>query len=97
MKRGQLDAQRLAQDLDLELQVQLQVVLLVQLGQQVHDAHGPGGGRFEDLALGAGLEDLGNERYDVEEFLLPDLVRFYDQRLDIQIYLLRRNEEKERL
>ena len=35
--------------LDLELEVELEIWLGVELGQQVHEAHGPGTGRLEHL------------------------------------------------
>lgn len=87
----QLDAEGLAQNLDLEFEVQLEVVLLVKLGQEVHDAHGPRRWRLEDPALGARFKNFGNERNDVHQLLLTNLVCLDDQRFDVQIHLKRIN------
>ena len=46
-ERGELQAERLAEHLDLKLEIQFEVLLLVELGQQVEDPRGPGAGRAQ--------------------------------------------------
>ena len=50
--------------LDLELEVELEIWLGVELGQQVHEAHGPGTGRLEHLLKQVQIQSY---KYNVHE------------------------------
>ena len=70
------DAEVFAENFDLELEVELEVGFLVELGEDVHDGHGPGVGGLEDAALHARLDDLGHEGHHIEQLGLPLVVGF---------------------
>ena len=82
-----LNANCLAENLDFELEVELEFVTVMQLSKNVHDRHRPRVVRTEDLAVGAALHHLGNERHYVEELLRSLVKSFVQQTLDF--YLLK--------
>ena len=59
----------------------------MQLSKNVHDRHRPRVVRTEDLAVGAALHHLGNERHNVEQLLRSLVKSFVQQTLDF--YLLK--------